>query len=295
MNLIATNIRLPSSKEHLEAFLRKHPEDAPIKPALIAIFEGLAHADELGALLQIEEPVGRELRHLRDQQLERERKAFAGTLFGPRGEEDWVAWKHDVIERLRTHFSAEVSTRDLVTTFFGEAAGKGLSLVDVLARRYDIVAANPPYMGSHKMGQILLGYLKDHYQGYSRDLYAAFLRRTCELLSDNGTASLVTMHGYLFLSSLEPLRRFLVGKTTLDVVAHLGAHAFEELGDHAPAAMICIRNRSPSTDHDVVFFDLTRERDKRPLLRAGPRAIRRRQLSFSRLPGVRILTLCQTR
>ena len=61
MNLVATNIRLPAGKEHVEAFLSKHPEDAPLKPALLAIFEGLAHADELGSLLQIEEPVDREL------------------------------------------------------------------------------------------------------------------------------------------------------------------------------------------------------------------------------------------
>jgi hypothetical protein len=57
VNLVATNIRLPANKEHLDAFAAKHPEDAPLKPALLAIFEGLAHADELGSLLQIEEPV----------------------------------------------------------------------------------------------------------------------------------------------------------------------------------------------------------------------------------------------
>jgi hypothetical protein len=66
VNLVATNIRLPAGKERIEAFLQKHPEDAPLKPALLAIFEGLAHADELGSLLQIEEPMDRELRHLRD-------------------------------------------------------------------------------------------------------------------------------------------------------------------------------------------------------------------------------------
>ena len=145
-------------------------------------------------------------------------------------------------------------------------------------------------MGSHRMGQILLGYLKDHYRDCSRDLYAAFLRRTCELLSEGGRASLVTMHGYLFLSSLGSLRSFLLSKMTLTVVAHLGAYAFDELGDHAPAAMICLRNHPPSTDHDnIVFSDLTRERDKQPALRAGLPAIRCRQHSFSRLPGARIL------
>ncbi|SAL42354.1 N-6 DNA Methylase [Caballeronia arvi] len=289
VNLVATNIRLPANKEHLETFLAKHPEDALLKPALLTIFQGLAHADELGSLLQIEEPVDRELLHLRDQQLARERKASAGALFGPSNDEEWSSWKHEVIERLCRHFSAEAQEMDLSASIFGEAASRGLSLVELLARRYDVVVANPPYMGSHKMGSRLLGYLKDHYRGCSRDLYAAFLRRTCELLAENGRAALVTMHGYLFLSSLEPVRKFIVEKTTLEVIAHLGPHAFDELGDHAPAALICVRNSPPQAEHDVIFFDLTREREKQPVLRWRPTAIRRAQHAFLRLPGARML------
>ncbi len=152
VNLVATNIRLPAGKEHLEAFLRKHPEDTPLKPALLAIFEGLAHADELGSLLQIEQPVDRELRHLRVQQRDRERKAAAGILFGPQQEDDWASWKHGVIERVRQHFAEESELSDPITTFFGEAVTKGLTLVDLLSRRYDVVATNPPYMGSKNHG-----------------------------------------------------------------------------------------------------------------------------------------------
>ncbi len=63
-NLVAANIRLPETKDHLKAFLKQHPDDEPLRPALEVIFEGLEHADELGSLLQIEEPVENELEHL---------------------------------------------------------------------------------------------------------------------------------------------------------------------------------------------------------------------------------------
>jgi SAM-dependent methyltransferase len=227
VNLVATNIRLPAGKDHLEAFLRKHPEDAPLKPALLAIFEGLAHADELGSLLQIEEPVDRELRHLRDQQLERERKAAAGTLFGPRGEGDWVTWKHDVIERLRQHFSVESGAPDLGTAFFGEAASKGLSLVDVLARRYDVVAANPPYMGSKNMGAVAKRHLERHFFAGKRDLYAAFVLRCRELATDAGRVAMVTQQSWMFLRSYRALRTdTLLSESTIEALAHFGAKAF---------------------------------------------------------------------
>ncbi|MGA7124297.1 MAG: DNA methyltransferase, partial [Polyangiaceae bacterium] len=107
LNLVATNIRLPAGMGHLELFLDKHPEDASLKPALLTIFESLSHADELGSLLQIDEPVDRELRRLRDRQVEREGRAGAATLFGPRDDGDWEAWKHGVVDRVRAHFVAE--------------------------------------------------------------------------------------------------------------------------------------------------------------------------------------------
>jgi len=54
-HLVATNIRLPKGKNHLDLFLQKHPEDKDLTPALELVFQGLEHADELGALLQIED------------------------------------------------------------------------------------------------------------------------------------------------------------------------------------------------------------------------------------------------
>ena len=40
VNLVATNIRLAADKDHLEAFLRKHPDDVALKPALLTILKG---------------------------------------------------------------------------------------------------------------------------------------------------------------------------------------------------------------------------------------------------------------
>ena len=54
---------------------------------------------------------------------------------------------------------------------FREAASKGLSLVDLLARRYDVVAANPPYMGSKNMGSVLKHHIERQFSAGKRDLY----------------------------------------------------------------------------------------------------------------------------
>jgi len=43
-------------------------------------------------------------------------------------------------------FQREVTVTDPVDSFFGRDAQQGLALFDLMSRRYDVVAANPPYM-----------------------------------------------------------------------------------------------------------------------------------------------------
>ena len=44
---------------------------------------------------------------------------------------------------------------------------------EVLARRYDAVVANPPYMGSKYMTQRMKDYLKESFKGSHSDMFAA--------------------------------------------------------------------------------------------------------------------------
>src|SRR5690606_23116640 len=129
VNLVATNIHLPAGEEHLEAFLKKHPEDEPLRNTLREIFGNLRQSDELGSLLEIERVLAQALR--------RDRKR-SPIFHQERQLQDRI---RAVVERLRDHFGAEANERDLGAALFGEAASKGLSLVDLLVRRYDVVAA----------------------------------------------------------------------------------------------------------------------------------------------------------
>ncbi len=286
VNLVATNIRLPAGKDHLEAFLRKHPDDAQLKPALLTIFDGLAHADELGSLLQIEEPVERELRHIR------EKLGGQLTLTGPKTEKEWAAWKIGVIERLRQHFDDEAQAPDLVQALFGEAGAKGLSLVEVLARRYDVVAANPPYMGSKNMGEVVKKYVERHFPAGKRDLYAAFILRCLELAADGGRVAMVTQQSWMFLRSFADLRaldeekmrkaprafRGILRETTIEALGHLGPRAFAEIGGEVVnTAMFVLSKAEPAQDHRLTAFRLVGPKspeEKEALLRDAIRSLR---------------------
>lgn len=280
-NIIATNIRLPQGKDHLKSFLTKHPEDAPLQPALNSIFEGLAHADELGSLLQIEEPVEKELRHLKERlggqttltKSEHTKGELTGGLdsgltgqtsfTGPMTDDDWEAWKDGVIQRLADHFKEEAEAADLVNAFFSQNAGKGVRLFELLSKRYDVVAANPPYMHNRNIGSSIRTYLNFHYPISFMDLYTSFIERCSGLLKDNAHMAMVSQQSFMFLSSYSKLRKQLLDNGFLRIVAHLGPRAFSEISGEKVNIVLTNYQYKTKIPSKSIFFDLKNSSDKK--------------------------------
>lgn len=321
VNLVATNIRLPAGKEHLSAFLRKHPEDSPLEPALVAIFEGLDHAEELGSLLEIEEPVEKVLRHLKVEYEAAKSRPDQRSLWHeleparqgrlPLGVEDYTAWKARTLDRLQAHFEAETTGDDLTRSFFGDAGARGLSLVELLVRRYDVVAANPPYMGSKNMGPVLKRHLERHFAAGKRDLYAAFVLRCLGLAGEGGRVAMVTQQSWMFLRSYAGLRARdeekgkealngfagILRETTIEALAHLGEHAFHDSSAAgAFATQFVLARTEPGPDHRLTAFRLVGPKspeEKDALLRAALRAKRGQHPEVFRPIQARFLAIPQ--
>jgi hypothetical protein len=265
VNLVATNIRLPKGTNHLEKFLKNHPEDHAIRLALETILAALDHVDEIGSLLEIDEPLDKRLAELRES-LGRRAKYLSD------GADDPEKWKRGIVERLREHFSAEAAGEDLSERFFGEAGEKGLSLLDVLSRRYDVVAANPPYMGSKNMGPVLKKHVERYFSAGKRDLYAAFILRCLRLAAPKtGRVAMVTQQSWMFLRSFADLRALdddkrkkmprafggILRDTTIEALAHLGEHAFDDpAAAGAFVTTFVIAVATPAADHRMTAFRL---------------------------------------
>jgi hypothetical protein len=265
INLVAANIRLPKGTNHLEKFLKNHPEDYAIRPALETIVGALDHADEIGSLLEVDEPLDRRLAQLREAYGRRVKHLFDGA-------DDPEKWKRGIIERLREHFNAEATAEDLSERFFGEAGEKGLSLLDLLSRRYDVVAANPPYMGSKNMGPVLKKHVERYYAAGKRDLYAAFILKCLRLAAPGtGRVAMVTQQSWMFLRSFADLRALdddkrkkmprafggVLRDTTIETLAHLGEHAFNDpAAAGAFVTAFVLATAIPPADHRLTAFRL---------------------------------------
>lgn len=99
----------------------------------------------------------------------------------------------------------------------------------ILAQRYDAVFANPPYMGSKGMNADLKEFAKKAYPNSKSDLFAIFMEHAFALLKPNGFNAQINMQSWMFLSSYEQLREWLLKHTTIITMAHLGARAFDSI------------------------------------------------------------------
>lgn len=91
----------------------------------------------------------------------------------------------------------------------------------IMARKYDVVVTNPPYMGSSGMGAKLAEFVKKRYPDSKSDLFAVFMERGLDWVKESGYTSMITMESWMFLSSFENLRKKVLNQTDITTMVHM--------------------------------------------------------------------------
>ena len=91
----------------------------------------------------------------------------------------------------------------------------------IMARKYDVVVTNPPYMGSSGMGAKLAEFVKKQYPDSKSDLFAVFMERGLDWVKESGYTSMITMESWMFLSSFENLRKKVLNQTDITTMVHM--------------------------------------------------------------------------
>jgi len=90
----------------------------------------------------------------------------------------------------------------------------------ILSQDFDAVVANPPYMSNKGLNDSLKSFGKSQYPDSKADIFAMFIERCVALTKPTGSAALVTMQSWMFLSSFETLRGRLLAENTIHCLAH---------------------------------------------------------------------------
>lgn len=119
---------------------------------------------------------------------------------------------------------------DLLSARTAEKLGRALDACRALRRRFTVVVANPPYMGSSSFNSFMSKWVKTHYPETKSDLCTCFIERGYALAEDRGYSAMVTMQSWMFLGSFEKMRNRLLGEKGIVTMAHLGPRAFDAIG-----------------------------------------------------------------
>jgi hypothetical protein len=203
-------------------------------------------AGELGTLLQVEKSLADDIRKARQQYLASEQQELFPIL-RPRPEQTKLDLSgvtdesvfHDAEQRILAALDrfAAATGGDARRRLFAGDAGQGVALIDLVRTHFDVVLMNPPF------GLPSLAAKRQFDLAYPRtrvDVYASFVERGVELLTDEGLLGAITSRTGFFLSRFREWREDIVLKSAPPV-------AFADLGygvmDSAlvEAAAYCLR------------------------------------------------------
>ena len=97
-------------------------------------------------------------------------------------------------------------------------------LILALTEKYHALIANPPYMGRSHMTKELSSYLDKNYPTTKADLFSAFMEMMLERTLGNGKTAFITMESWMFLSSFEKFRKYILDNYFISSMGHFGWH-----------------------------------------------------------------------
>lgn len=113
-----------------------------------------------------------------------------------------------------------------------------LAQAQILARQYDAVITNPPYM--NKFAPTLKRYIQDNYTDYKADLFSVFMHRNFDFCKPNGYSAFMTPFVWMFIKSYEKLRQEIIQTKCISTLIQLEYSAFEEAT--VPICTFVLRN-----------------------------------------------------
>ena len=102
-----------------------------------------------------------------------------------------------------------------------------LRIARLLQSKYDFVVTNPPYLSSSLMPNELKKFVQSNYKDAKSDLFAVFIKKCIELSNASGYIGMLTPYVWMFISSYESLRHYVLQNTNISGLIQLEYNAFE--------------------------------------------------------------------
>ena len=95
---------------------------------------------------------------------------------------------------------------------------------EIMSGKYAVVATNPPYM--NKYDAKLKDFINENFKDYSGDLFSVFIYRNFDFCKVNGYSSFMTPNVWLFITSYEKLRSYIIAEKSINTLVQMAKGAF---------------------------------------------------------------------
>lgn len=129
-----------------------------------------------------------------------------------------------------------------------------IKVAELLSKKYDIVVTNPPYLNTSVMSPILKKYVSSKYDDVKYDLFSAFIKRNSYLGKENSYLGFMTPNVWMFISSYEDLRKYILNNMNINSLIHLAKGAFFK---EATVDIVTFILNNNSSDNVGLYFKLT--------------------------------------
>ena len=141
-----------------------------------------------------------------------------GSLFQPSAD-DIAALEADL---------ADATGDNLFTSQASSEVERALTTCRALARRFDVVVANPPYMGSSKLNPFMSKWVTKHFPDVKSDLFSSFIVRIMSFAQNCGEIGMMTPYVWMFIGSYEKLRNKIIDEKAVTSLVQLEYSGFAE-------------------------------------------------------------------
>lgn len=211
-NVVSTHFFLDDYEKVKDTFETIDNLDESKRIIMQMIWGDLSNAYKFGSLVRVDETLDKILPNDSNY-----------NLFAQQEMEDMFSFKQQFMNQLRQKVNelGELGSN----TYTLAKTNDAISFLEIIANKYDVVVANPPYTDSGDFGTELKAFIEENYRRplrFNTNLYACFIKRCCELAGDDGKVGMIHPHTFMFIKTFEDVRKFMLEQTHINVMVDYG-------------------------------------------------------------------------
>ncbi|HRO46473.1 BREX-1 system adenine-specific DNA-methyltransferase PglX [Agriterribacter sp.] len=217
-NIVSSDFYLPEYVTVKHLFESEEPLSPELEKIVTDLWADLQQAYKFGALIRLEEKFSLRLHGL-VQQFERTQM----QLFSAQTLASYENFRDNFFTNLQKAVAQNTAKQG--QTFLNTKTRDAITFLQLLTQKYDVAVANPPYTDSADFGTELKKFVDANYKQpykFNSNLYAAFIKRCCELTDETGYVALIHPHTFMFIKTFEDVRKYLIEHTHIDLLVDYG-------------------------------------------------------------------------